>query len=118
MPRNMSFMLTTRQVIDGTKTVTRRFGWDHLKIGDCIMACEKCRGLGKGGKINRLRLIEIVGVRKERADEITRYDDPAGECAREGFPDMSAGDFVAMLCKANNAKPTDRCNRIEFRYLD
>ena len=110
-------MLTTQQVIDGTKDVTRRFGWNHLKIGEKIMACEKCQGLGKGGKINRLRMIEIVAVKKELADEITRYDEPSKECAREGFPDMSPEDFVTMLCNANNKRPSDTVNRIEFRYL-
>ena len=110
-------MLTAQQIIDGTKTVTRRFGWDHLKLGEKIMACEKCQGLGKGGKINRLRMIEIVSFKKEQADEIIRYDQPEKECAREGFPDMSPVDFVEMLCKANSRPPTDTLNRIEFRYL-
>ncbi len=116
--RNMSFMLTTQQIEDGTKDVTRRFGWNFLKIGERVMACEKCQGLGKGGKIKRLRPIEIVSFRKERADAITRYKDPAKECAREGFPDMAPEEFVAMLCKANNRKPSDTVNRIEFRYAD
>ncbi|WP_425404579.1 hypothetical protein [Hwanghaeella sp.] len=116
--RNMSFMLTTQQVEDGTKDVTRRFGWDFLKVGERVMACEKCQGLGKGGKINRLRPIEIVSVQKERADAITGYDDPAQECAREGFPEMTAAEFVAMLCKANKRQPSDTVNRIEFRYID
>ena len=116
--RNMSFMLTTQQVQDGTKDVTRRFGWDFLKVGERVMACEKCQGLGKGGKINRLREIEIVSVRQEPADAITGYDDPAAECAREGFPDMTAVEFVLMLCEANGRRPTDPVNRIEFRYVD
>jgi hypothetical protein len=28
--RNISFALTTNQILEGTKTVTRRLGWLHL----------------------------------------------------------------------------------------
>ena len=28
---NMSFMLTTKQMYDGTKDITRRLGWEKLK---------------------------------------------------------------------------------------
>lgn len=31
--RNMSFSLTTAQIMEGTKTVTRRLGWLHLAVG-------------------------------------------------------------------------------------
>lgn len=67
MPRNMSFMLTTQQVIDRTKTVTRRLGWKHLKPGELFWACEKCQGLGKGGKINRLSLARCISNTPEPA---------------------------------------------------
>jgi len=36
MPRNMSFSMTTQAVLDETKTVTRRLGWDFLKPGDLL----------------------------------------------------------------------------------
>ena len=52
MPRNMSFSLTTDQVRNRTKTVTRRLGWwknKHgkrlLQVGDIVNACVKCMGL-------------------------------------------------------------------------
>ena len=48
MPRNMSFALTTKQIEDETKDVTRRNGWWFLKPGDQIWAVEKCMGLKKG----------------------------------------------------------------------
>jgi len=44
MPRNMSFTLTAKQILDRTKTVTRRRGWKHLKVGELFWACEKCQG--------------------------------------------------------------------------
>ena len=34
MPRNMSFSMITDQILCGTKTVTRRFGWWWLRPGD------------------------------------------------------------------------------------
>lgn len=34
--RNMSFALTTKQIINRTKTITRRFGWWFLRPGDKI----------------------------------------------------------------------------------
>jgi len=34
--RNMSFALTTNQVLEQTKSVTRRFGWKFLKAGDLV----------------------------------------------------------------------------------
>jgi len=36
MPRNISFALTTQQVRNRTKTVTRRAGWLFLKAGDIL----------------------------------------------------------------------------------
>jgi len=49
--RNMSFFLTTDQIRNKTKTVTRRDGWLFLKPGDIVQACVKCQGLKKGEKI-------------------------------------------------------------------
>ena len=63
--RNMSFSATTEQIRNGTKTVTRRLGWTFLKPGDVVMACVKCQGLKKGEKVEKIRPIRIVSVRKE-----------------------------------------------------
>jgi len=49
--RNMSFAMTTKQVRNQTKTVTRRFGWWFLKAGDIVQPVEKAMGLKKGEKI-------------------------------------------------------------------
>ena len=46
--RNMSFALTEAQLLDGTKTVTRRLGWTMLKPGDHFRAVRKAMGLRKG----------------------------------------------------------------------
>lgn len=113
MPRNMSFALTTQQVREQTKDVTRRFGWWFLKPGDKVWAVEKAMGLKPGEKIKRMALIEIVSVRGEPLNEITHED-----CAREGFPEFLPVDFVRMLTSHYGCEETKPVNRIEFRYLE
>jgi len=112
MPRNMSFMITTDQIKSRIKTVTRRLGWNFLKPGEIVNACEKCRGLKAGQKVNKLCQIRIIGVRKELLNKITK-----SECVLEGFPDMNPEDFIFRFCALNNCKPSKIINRIEFEYL-
>lgn len=113
--RNMSFMLTTKQVRDGTKNVTRRIGWAFLKSNDKVMACEKCQGLKKGEKIVKIRPIKIISVKRELLSDISKYDDK--ETAREGFPHLNAQEFIDMFCKEMRCSPLHIVNRIEFEYL-
>ncbi len=113
MPRNMSFMLTTEQIRDRTKTVTRRIGWWLLKPGDILNAVEKAQGLKKGEKIRRLCAIRIVSTRAERLRVISPAD-----VDREGFPHLSPAEFVRMFCKHMGATPDQKVNRIEFEYVD
>ncbi len=112
MPRNMSFSMTTAQIKNRTKTVTRRFGWNFLKPGVDLWAVEKSMGLKKGEKINRLALIHVVSVRKEPIKNISQED-----CIKEGFPEMSPADFVKMICTHYGCQDYDMINRIEFIYL-
>jgi hypothetical protein len=109
---NISFFLTTEQVKNKTKTVTRRLGWWNLKAGAVLTACEKCQGLKKGEKINRLCQIKVVDVSIERLNLITKED-----VAREGFPDWEPQDFIDMFCKHNKCEPDTLVARIEFEYL-
>lgn len=55
--RNMSFMLTPDQILNQTKTVTRRLGWATLKPGTLVRAVRKCQGLKKGEKIEALAVL-------------------------------------------------------------
>ena len=57
--RNISFMLTTEQIINRTKTVTRRNGWKNLKKGDLLCGARKCMGLRPGEKMERLSTIRV-----------------------------------------------------------
>lgn len=117
--RNMSFSLTTPQVRAGTKTVTRCIGWAFLKPGDRIMACVKCQGLGKGGKIEKIREIEVVSVRREPLISMCTLSTRKRmeETEAEGFPDLSCDEFVAMFCKNMGCTPDAIVTRIEFKYV-
>jgi hypothetical protein len=108
----MSFSLTTEQVRNRTKTVTRRFGWWILRPGDRVMAIEKGQGLKKGEKVKYICEIEIVSARREQIKDM-----PAGDCMLEGFMELSVSEFVEMLCNHAHKKPTDVVNRIEFKYV-
>ena len=112
MPRRMSFQLTIRQMLEGTKNVTRRIGWRFLKPGDIVIAVEKCQGLKKGEKQVQIYPIRILSTRDEPLFMIT-----PDECIREGFPEMTPIEFVKMFCGTNNCLPTRQINRIRFeRY--
>jgi hypothetical protein len=110
--RNMSFALTTAQFLDGSKTVTRRLGWESLKPGDMVMACEKCMGLGRNGRLVRLGAIRVVSVRREPLRAITRED-----CAAEGFPGYSPKEFVDMFCDHMLCGSDVEVTRIEFERV-
>ena len=110
--RNISFSLTTRQFLDGAKTVTRRLGWKNLKPGDRLMAVKKGMGLKPGEKIERLGEIEVVHVSRLLLGEIMAED-----CAAEGFPELPPAQFVAMFCRHMGCTPTTEITRIEFRRV-
>ena len=92
--RMMSFALTERQLIDGSKTVTRRVGWANLKPGTRLLAVRKAMGLKAGEKAVVLCEVDVVSVRRERLDAIT----PADVLA-EGFPEWTnqVDEFVRMF---------------------
>jgi len=110
--RNISFMLTQQQVLNRTKTVTRRLGWYQLKPGDILHGVNKSMGLKRGEKQQRLATIRITSVRKERLDAITQDD-----VIREGFPEMTPAEFVDFFCRSMRVTPKTIVNRIEFEYV-
>ena len=113
--RNMSFKLTQEQVRNQTKDVTRRFGWWFLQPGDVVQPVRKGMGLKKGEKVEKIGPpIRIVSTRREMVGDVTD-----AECVREGFPDMTRGDFIKLLsADFYRATGTSPVNRIEFEYLD
>lgn len=119
--RNMSFALTTEQIMAGTKDVTRRLGWQFLKVGELLRPVRKCMGLRPGEKIVVLTdPLRVVDVRREllrrMIDEIEYgYE----ECRREGFgghPEYKHPNlFVAMFCATHKGcTPDTVITRIEL----
>ena len=121
MARNMSFALTTDQIRNRTKTVTRRIGWGFLNPGDIVNACVKCMGLKPGEKIQRLGQIRIVSTRIEPLSRMVHeIEYGREEAAKEGFPGMMGVEFVVLFCDAMRpAFGSDTfVNRIEFEYVE
>lgn len=111
----ISFALTERQLMDGTKTVTRRTGWKNLKAGDRLLAVRKAMGLKAGEKVQPLCEIEVVSVQQQMLADIDKDD-----CRAEGFPHLSPDEFTGMFIKHMGIKVTpDECaiTRIEFRKV-
>lgn len=112
--RRMSFALTKEQILNQTKTVTRRNGWKNLKPGDLIQPVEKCMGLQKGEKQVLLGCpVKILNVSFE---PIWQIDDE--DLEKEGFPDMHDFEFIEMYCDANRCKGDTIVTRIEFEYTE
>lgn len=132
-------MLTTEQIRNRTKTVTRRVGWKFLKAGDLIQAVEKCQGLKKGEQMTPLAVLRIVSVRREILAQMTDGLSPSygiEECTAEGFPHLTPAEFVKMFCDTHKVPdnrawglpkrkrqpfpmvPCDEVTRIEFTYVD
>jgi hypothetical protein len=106
--------------MDKSKTVTRRLGWKFLKPGDRLMGCRKCMGLKPGEHIFRLGEIEVVSVRQEPLSRMTA-DAAYGhqEAIREGFPEMTGGQFVEMFCQHMQVSEiyARSITRIEFKHV-
>lgn len=114
--RNISFMLTTKQIENRTKTVTRRLGWWGVKPGTMLQAVENGQGLKKGERVRELAEICVVYAIPQRLGDITQED-----VVLEGFPEMTPDQFVEMFCKAHASRGITKntvVNRIEFEYVD
>lgn len=110
--RNMSFALTTPQLLAREKTVTRRMGWLYLKPGEYVQAVKKCMGLKPGEKLEKLCVIQVVNMYRQRLDRITQRD-----CDLEGFPNMTPAEFVGFFCKTHKGcTPATWVTCIEFCY--
>lgn len=115
MARNMSFSMTTQAIIDRTKTVTRRKGWEHLKPGDLAWAVEKGMGLKKGEVPKRLALIRI---KKNDPVVLNDYSILTKEdVTAEGFPKLQPWAFVFTFCVEMGGEPDQELRRIEFEYV-
>jgi hypothetical protein len=115
---NISFALTTQQIRNQTKTVTRRLGWKNAKPGQVLQAIVKGQGLKKGEHPEKLCKIVLLKVRREPLNRMEiETDYGRQECRSEGFPAMQPGEFVDMFCEHNGCTPTTVITRIQFDYL-
>lgn len=115
--RNMSFFLTTPQFIDGSKDVTRRFGWWNLKPEGMVRAVFKSQGLAKGEKIRPLGVIKVYPRAEPLRAMLDDFRYGEAEVVREGFPHFTPAQFVEMLCDHYKVLPEKICNRIEFKRV-
>jgi len=115
--RNISFALTTAQIRNRTKRVTRRIGWQNLKVGDHLQACVKCQGLKPGEHPIKLAEILVVNVRREPLARM--FDEPYGtsEAKLEGFPHLTGEGFARMFAEEMQCFFGADVTRIEFEYL-
>lgn len=123
--RNISFSLTTRQIRERSKTVTRRLNWLNVKVGDRLQGCEKCMGRRHGEPLVKLAVIEVVSVRRENLSRMTdELNYGIEEVKREGFayfkPESGwPAKFVRFFCEAHKGcTPETLVTRIEFKYVE
>ena len=121
--RNISFALTTEQIFAGTKTVTRRLGWERAKVGDLLRPVRKGMGLKPGEKVEVLRApIRLVDVRREPLRRmIDDIDYGIEECKLEGFGEHPIycwpSEFVNFFCSSHRpCEPSWTITRLQFEY--
>lgn len=103
--RHMSFAMTTQQVRDGTKGVTRRYGWDDIKVGELLQAVEKSQGLKKGEHVKKLAVIRVTTERWEPLTQMVEFPEYSKEeVILEGFPDMPPEEFVLSVSSESTTK--------------
>jgi hypothetical protein len=115
--RNMSFALTADQIVAGTKTVTRRIGWEHLQPGDQVRPVLKAMGMRKGEHVQVLTdPLTVRSVRRERLDRLLKdLDYGSAEVVAEGFPTLDPWEFVDMFLSSHKGCRQDSLvTRIEF----
>jgi hypothetical protein len=118
--RRIAFSLTTPQILDRSKTVTRRVGWRFLQPGDLLQAVHKARGLERGERPRPLAVLRVLSVRAEPLSRLRtdpRYAED--ELPREGFPCWTLDEFLESFCRTHGLKSESaRITRIEFEYVE
>lgn len=113
--RNMSFALTTEQIRNRSKTVTRRVGWTFLKPGTLLQPVVKAQGIKKGEHVEKVGgPIRVLSTERAPLNAITPQD-----VYREGFPRMTTSEFVSMFKKTHvGCRVWTVVTRIEFEYVE
>lgn len=123
--RNISFALTTNQIMEKSKRVTRRMGWKFAKVGQFLRPVKKCMGLKKGESLDILcDPIVLVDVRFEPLRRMTdEIEYGFEECRLEGFGDHPhyqwPSAFVDFFCNSHEkCTPDSIVTRLQFDYND
>lgn len=118
--RLLSCALTEPQVIDRTKTETRRLGWwldkngRHLvKPGDQLQLVRKAMGRKPGEPIVVLARVEVTDVVREWLHFISQE-----EVAAEGFPGWTPAEFIEFFAREMRCHHATEVTVIRWRYLD
>ncbi len=107
-----SFRYTWPQMLDRSKTVTRRLGWRWAKPGTLVLPVYQAMGRRAGEPLVHLDWpIEVISSTWEPLQQITQADVVA-----EGFPDLEPAGFVVMFCNHMGGYPGDLVNRFHFRH--
>lgn len=116
--RNMSFLKTIEQFMDGSKDVTRRLGWKFAKVDDIVQGVEKGQGLKNGEKIKKMGMIMFRDLRWEPLNRLILEPEYGElEVIREGFPDMTPGEFVEMFREMNKCAADALVHRMVFSHI-
>lgn len=119
--RHISCSLTTRQIRNRTKRVTRRLGWLCAKPGMLLQVCEKCMGRKPGEPLVKLAVIRVTEVRRELLARLIHEPEYGqAEAALEGFPEMNGFEFARMFIEhmGDGKNFQIEVTRIAFEYVD
>jgi len=119
---NISFSMTTQQVRNRTKRVTRRLGWLWIVKAPkpvILQAIEKGQGLKRGEHVVKICPIRVVGARLETLKKMIWHREYGlEEVIKEGVPWMTPEYFVQWFCKGHHCTPDRVITRIEFEYME
>jgi hypothetical protein len=123
--RNISFSLTSEQVRQRIKTVTRRQGWLWLVAAMnrneevLLQPIVKGQGLKRGQHVEKIGgPIRVVSARREPLCCMTAHQVYGwSECLLEGFFGTSPQQFVKMYAEHNGCAKDSPVTRIGFVYL-
>jgi len=117
--RHISYAITTRQIRNRTKRVTRHLRWFHATPGMLLQVVEKSMGRIHGEPLVKLAVIRVTDVRREPLSRMIREPEYGrAEAALEGFPEMDGFEFACMFAREIGGDLSQEVTRIAFEYVD